>query len=268
MTKREKYLALNIELDNVEKAVYDKRNLRISKIVTANVLTNIGTALAKIGVDSGTVTQFLSKATSGAISPTTFSSTLSNGMTSIPGLSSAGKVSLGFGTWEEVYNMLSDVAQSARLIAELAPMIIYTIGSLITMDTLSPEEATKKVQDPLYDSEQTAATDAQAHAQMGGFTGGGFGNIPMNTDPTKVDITSSNNNMIRTAVNEVELSGEDASKMPDSVNGILKRFMAIANDPNTGGANDPRTAAKLQEYYNQVNAQYGSILKKLPKVNL
>jgi len=268
MTRNEKYIALNIELDHLEKAIYDNRNIKMAKVVTANVITSIGSLLGKIGVNSATVTQFLSKATSGAISPTTFSTVLSNGMTSVPGLSNMKNLNLGLGTWEEIANVLQDIASTAELIAKLAPMIIYTIDSLVTMDTISPEEASKKVQDPLYDSKQQAATDSEAHAQMGGFTGGGFGNIPMNIDPTKVDITSDSKKMTRIAANEVELTGADANVMPDSVNGILKRFMAIANDPTTGGPNDPRTAKKLEDYYNQINSQYGPVLKKLPKVNL
>jgi hypothetical protein len=270
MTRNEKYISLNIELDHLEKAIYDNRNIRMAKVVTANLgaLTKIGPQLATIGVNSGTVTQFLTKAGSGAITPTTFSTVLSSGMTSVPGLSNMKNLSLGLGTWEEIANVLQDIISTVELIAKLAPMIIYTIDSLVTMDTISPEEASKKVQDPLYDSKQQAGTDSEAQAQMGGFTGGGFGNIPMNTDPTKVDITSSTKKMTRLAANEVELTGADANVMPDSVNGILKRFMELANDPNTGGPNDPRTAKKLQDYYNQLNSKYGPVLKKLPKVNL
>lgn len=270
MTRHEKYISLNIELDHLEKAIYDNRNTKMAKVVTANpgALTNIGSQLVKIGVSSGTTAQFLQKAGSGAISPTTFSTVLSSGMTSVPGLSNMKNLSLGLNSWEEIGNVLQDILSTAELIAKLAPMIIYTIDSLVTMDTISPEEASKKVQDPLYDSKQQAGTDSEAQAQMGGFTGGGFGNIPMNTDPTKVDITSSSKKMTRLAANEVELTGADANAMPDSVNGILKRFMALANDPTTGGPNDPRTAKKLEDYYNELNSKYGPVLKKLPKVNL
>ena len=104
-------------------------------------------------------------------------------------------------------------------------------------------------------------TDPKFIATMGSKAEGVITRSPFNTDlATTIPMIGTVNELFKT-----HSGGRDLSDVPARA---FTGFMALANDPTTGGPNDPRTAKKLENYYNELNSKYGPVLKKLPKVNL